>query len=188
MSSTPITDSDVVRFCDIAQSLSSQADAKSNMWRGSPFRWIALNLPSRSRGKVFEDLVRKWCAEHSMKIGAASGTQADIMIDGVRVEVKGSTLWTGNKIYKFQQIRDQNYRLLVCLGISPFDVHSWVMPKEIAMQAWQDGLEGIETQHGGKGGSDTAWLGFVASNPPEWLQPYGGHLRDMCRLIRQFSS
>ena len=95
------------------------------------------------------------------------------MVSGMRVEIKGSTLWQ-NGGYKFQQIRDQNYSIIVCLGISPFNAHCWAIPKAMVMQWWQEGK--ISSQHGGADGSDTAWLSVNPSAAPAWLQPYGGRL------------
>ena len=92
-----------------------------------------------------------------------------------------STLWE-NGTYKFQQFRDQHYRFAVCLGISPFDVHCWVLSKETIMRQWKSG--DIESQHGGAGGTDTAWL---TVNPkeetPEWLNDCGGSLGQAVELI-----
>ena len=40
--------------------------------------------------------------------------------------------------YKFQQLRDQNYEFAICLGISPFSAHCWVLPKAEIMDRWRD--------------------------------------------------
>ena len=53
-------------------------------------------------------------------------------------------LWqTGT--YKFQQIRNQNYRFVVCLGISPHDAHCWIIPKNVLMELWAKGEIKIST-------------------------------------------
>ena len=50
-----------------------------------------------------------------------------------RTEIKFSTLWA-KQFYKFQQIGDQNYEFLVCLGVSPFTAHAWVFEKQFLLQ------------------------------------------------------
>jgi len=71
-----------------------------------------LTLPSGSKGKLGKRLVYQWCALKGLSIDSSPDSEADMLINGHRVEIKFSTLWkTG--IYKFQQIRDQNYEYCV---------------------------------------------------------------------------
>jgi len=102
------------------------------------------------------------------------------LIKGIRVEIKFSTLWSDNKIYKFQQIRDQDYRYCFCLGVSPFAVHAWFIPKTELMKP----RAGLTHQHGGTKGTDTLWLSFSPDQPPSWLTPFGGTLTQVEALIR----
>lgn len=81
-------------------------------------------------------------------------SDADRNIAGTRAEIKFSTLWKSG-VYKFQQLRDQNYQVAVCLGIGPFDAHCWAIPKTFIMQNWGK-AEGLTPQHGGARGPDTA--------------------------------
>ena len=39
--------------------------------------------------------------------------------------------------------------------------------------------------HGGRAGRDTKWLSFPAVSAPEWLEPYGGTLSQVHRLIME---
>jgi len=79
-------------------------------------------------------------------------------------------------MYRFQQLRDQNYDAAICLGISPFDAHCRAISKASLPGEWR--LTGnIRTQHGGSGGSDTAWIAVDPAKPPSWLRPHGGSLR-----------
>jgi len=149
------------------------------MWAGSPFEWIKTR-PSRQVGAIAEKLVRHWCAARNLVVARSPDTEADMVISGVRVEVKYSSLWTDNGIYKFQQIRDQNYDYCFCLGVSPFDAHAWFIPKSTLMD---DKPPSLVPQHGGRRGRDTRWLSFAADSPPDWLAPFGGTLSDVHRLI-----
>lgn len=167
-----IQDREVNRLSAIATNLKRNYVQDQDRWSGSPFEWLRA-LPSRRRGAVFEKLISEWCAESGLEVSASPDSDADMVISGSRVEIKGSTLWeTGT--YTFQQIRDQNYQALVCLGISPSDAHCWAIPKQEIMRLWHQGV--IRSQRGGIRGADTAWITVDPTEPPDWILPYGGSL------------
>ena len=147
-------------------------------WSGSPFEWV-LRLPAGSKGKLGKLLVYQWCALKSLSVDRSSDSEADMLINGHRIEVKFSTLWQAG-IYKFQQIRDQNYEYSVCLGISPFEAHCWVVSKSILKQY----VIGHMGQHTGATGQDTAWFSVTPHKPPDWLAPYGGTLEQAFAVLR----
>jgi hypothetical protein len=139
-------------------------------WEGSPFAWIR-TLRSRQIGKVGEQLLAGWCAARGLSVANSPDSEADRIIGGRRVEIKLSTLWASG-VYKFQQIRDQNYEYAVCLGISPFQAHCWVIPKDLLRQH----VIGHTPQHRGSAGTDTFWISVPPATPPAWLVPTGGTL------------
>ena len=155
---------------------------KSSSWQGSPFEWI-LSLPSGSKGKLGKRLVYQWCAVKGLSIDGSPDSDADMLVNGHRVEVKFSTLWEAN-IYKFQQIRDQNYEYAVCLGISPFEAHCWVVSKKILRQY----VIGHLGQHTGSAGQETAWFAVNPQSPQGWILPYGGTLEQAYRVLKSLSS
>lgn len=157
-------------------------EGSNDPWVGSPFAWIRMR-PSRQVGKIGEQLVAGWCAAKGFDVTSSGDSEADRVIAGRRVEIKTSTLW-GNGVYKFQQIRDQNYEFAICLGISPFDAHCWVISKDVLRRH----VIGHTPQHTGKGGTDTFWLSFEASNPPEWLAPCGGRLAAAYEIMREWQA
>lgn len=166
-----IADPDVAALAAIAATIQPEyVRSETNPWVGSPFEWI-LHTPSRTRGAIGERLVAGWCAAKGADVVRSPDSQADRLINGHRVEIKFSTLWQSGG-YKFQQIRNQDYAYLIALGISPFDAHCWVSPKEV-LATYVIGHMG---QHTGATGRDTAWLGFQPSSPYPWMQPYGGSL------------
>ncbi len=168
---TQIQDPEVLRLIAIADRIESNYINDSATWDGSPFAWLKGGLASRRKGVAFEELVSEWCAERGLTVTASPDSDADRIIEGLRAEIKGSTLWKGGT-YRFQQIRDQNYRILVCLGVSPFNAHLWVIPKDDVMRLWSEGK--ITFQHGGAAGNDTAWIPVNPQSPPNWMRPYGG--------------
>jgi hypothetical protein len=150
-------------------------------WEGSPFAWIK-HRPSRQKGAIAEKIVASLCTSCGLKVARSPDSDADRLVEGVRVEIKFSTLWkTG--IYKFQQLRDQNYRIAILLGVSPFDAHCWVLTKNIILEQWNN-PGGIVPQHGGSSGVDTAWLSLDPHNVPPWLRPLGGSLPHAMRVLR----
>jgi hypothetical protein len=159
----------------------SDIEQEYQAWHGSPFEWI-LRLPSGTKGKLGKQLVFQWCALKGLAVGPGPDSDADMLINGHRVEIKFSTLWKSG-IYKFQQIRNQNYEYSVCLGISPFDAHCWVISKSILRQH----VIGHLGQHTGSGGQETAWFAVRPNNPPEWLIPCGGTLDKAFTVLKSLS-
>jgi hypothetical protein len=157
----------------ISAVLKGEYDDEEKIWDGSPFAWIK-GRPSRQIGAIGEKLVAGWLAARGFNVSRSPTSDADRVIEKKRIEIKFSTLWA-NGGYKFQQLRDQKYDFVICLGISPFDAHCWVIPKADILRLWKkDGL--IQSQHGGAGGSDTAWIAVDPDNQPTWLAAYGGDL------------
>ena len=150
-------------------------------WAGSPFAWIRTQA-SRRVGKIGEQLVSGRCAAKGLGVTPTGDSEADRIIAGRRVEIKFSTLWESG-VYKFQQIRDQNYEYVICLGLSPFDAHCWVISKEVLRAH----VIGHTPQHRGKAGTDTYWLSFPAAEPPEWLSSCGGTLAQAFEVLRSIA-
>lgn len=152
-------------------------DDADDIWANSSFKWIK-SQPSRRVGAIGERLVEEWSKHHGFIVERSPDSDADRIINGHRIEIKLSTLWASGG-YKFQQIRDQNYEYCFCIGISPFEVHAWLIPKEVL----QKHVIGHMGQHTGAEGSDTAWIGFQVGQEYEWMKPYGGSLDSVKDLL-----
>lgn len=148
-------------------------------WRGSPFTWIRTR-PSRTRGAIGEKLVAGWSAANGFEVFRTGDSEADRVIHGHRVEIKFSTRWKSG-VYKFQQIRNQNYDYCLCLGISPFEAHAWLIPKSIILKH----VIGKMGQHTGASGADTAWLSFKVGEEHKWMKPHGGSLAKVKAIFRK---
>lgn len=136
MSARRITDPDVQVLAGIASTL--RVDYAADLeWEGSPFAWIR-ERPSRQRGKIGEQMIAGWLAARDFTVGPSPDSQADRVINGVRAEVKFSTRWQSG-VYKFQQLRDQDYQFVICLGVCPFDARCWAIPKDQVLKRWKDG-------------------------------------------------
>jgi hypothetical protein len=128
-------------------------------------------------------MVAGWCAAKGSDVVRSRSSEYDRLINGHRVEVKFSTLWESG-VYKFQQIRDQDYDLLLCLGVAPWDAGCWVIPKAVLF----DHVIGHTGQHTGAAGTDTAWLSFPAATPRAWMRPFGGTLAEAWRVFQELGS
>ena len=171
-----IRDPDIQILAGISSSLRADYVSDDLQWEGSPFAWIKTK-PSRQRGAIGEKLIAGWCAAREFDVTKAPDSECDRLIGGLRVEIKFSTLWKNGR-YKFQQLRDQNYEFVICLGVSPFDAHCWAIPKDTA---WHHSIP----QHGGRRGSDTHWLDVSPNNVEGWLAKYGGTLSQAHTALRR---
>ena len=177
-----IRDPEVQLLAALAAGLRSEYETKEDLiWSQSPFGWIK-GQASRRRGAIGEKLVAGWCAARDINVLRSPDAEADRILEGFRTEIKFSTLWA-NQSYKFQQIRDQDYQLLVCLGVSPFAAHAWVFEKEFLVS--NTGLvAGLSHQHGGVEDRDTAWLSVSPTAVHPWMDAYGGDLRTAMRRLQ----
>jgi len=155
-----------------ANFIKKDLETTDSIWKESPLKWI-INLSSGKKGKLGKRLVYQWCAVKGLAVDKSPDSEADMLINGHRIEVKFSTLWEAG-IYKFQQIRDQNYEYMVCMGISPDQAHCWVISKSLLKQT----VIGHLGQHTGSLGKDTAWIEVAPNNPPKWLKQTGGTLEE----------
>lgn len=180
-----IKDPEVAFLASLAGALQSDyiGEKEVAMWRGSPFYWIK-GRPSRQIGTIGEALVAGWAAAKGFDVIRPASADHDRRIAGLKVEIKFSTLWTDNEIFKFQQLRDQDYEYAFLLGVSPFDAQAWFVPKaELSVNRPPE----LVPQHGGAAGKDTKWLSFKAVSPPAWLSPFGGRLSTVSGLIAEAS-
>lgn len=146
-----------------------------NLWRGSPYQWLQ-KLPTIEREELGVGLFAGWCAMRELDVIRCPDNHADRIIEGQRVEIKFSTLWD-NGNYVFQQIRDQNYDWLICLGVSPFDAHAWIFSKR------RIPFSRLKHQHGGAQGRDTWWIAFKAGSPPHWMRSQTGRLSHVYKVL-----
>ena len=173
--SRTIVDPSVESLANVASTLAADYRTDRSDWQGSPFAWIIPHPPAR-QGAIGKRLISTWLETSGLSVTHCSGREADRIVNGRRVAMKFSMLWEEG-LYRFQQIRDQRYDLLICLGVSPFDAHSWVFTKEFLMQG-RGTLEGFRYQHRGNAGADTAWIHVDPRTPQQWLTLHGGTLDD----------
>ena len=179
-----IQDREVEILATYSGCLQPDYDKDDPAWQSSPFDWIR-KRPSRQKGTIGERLISGYLACKGFDVNRSPDSEADRVVGGKRAEIKMSFLWESG-VYKFQQFRDQNYDLVICLGLSPFDAHCWVLPKKAIIYRWRRTGD-IRPQHGGGDGRDTAWLNVKPDNVPAWLKEYGGRLSEAVELISKIT-
>jgi site-specific DNA-methyltransferase (adenine-specific) len=157
----------------MAASLQKEIEQQSDYWKNSPFEWV-LQIPAAKKGKLARNLVASWCQHKGLRVQRANGSGQYLSINGKRFAVKMSTRWTDGK-YKFQQIRNESYDYVLCLGLSPFEVHCWVFEKEYA-------IKNATPQHKGAKGAEY-WVAVDPKNPAAWINGHGGTLDEALRVI-----
>lgn len=113
----------------------------------------ARNLSSRKKGAFFERLSEEYFStEFKIKSEKPKNSDHDFILNGVKIENKGSTLWCDKKgkptHFKWQQIRiSQDYDIMVFLAMYPDKVKFFYATK-------QDLINNLDpyknNQHGGK--------------------------------------
>ena len=88
----------------------------------SKFRPIR-NMSSKRKGRFFEQLTEEYVDHLGWKVSKPENTEHDTIINGKKVEIKGSFLWvTDGKLthYRWQQIRpSHDYEYIVFLAVDP---------------------------------------------------------------------
>lgn len=165
------------RLAELWASVKSQyPESDYELWQESPFRDLKFEPSSSRKGAMAKRLVEKWCTDQGFDVKAADAIGFDRKIRGYRFQIKFSTEWEQG-FYKFQQIRDEPYDYLFCLGVAPQAAHAWVVSKEAA-------FGNCEGQHTGSQGTETRWLQCSAATTPEWLLGCGGSLEDAAAVLK----
>jgi hypothetical protein len=158
------------RLAACAVRVSAEYTAGPDPWKGSPFAWMR-GLQASPRGKAGKQLVECLLKHKGYRTSGPNSSDYDLRVNDSRVEIKTSTLWESG-VYKFQQVRDQDYDVLLGLGLSPFDAHVWVWTKAELLEH----VIGRLVQHGGRRGKDTAWISIDPARPAAWMSRSGGSL------------
>ena len=176
------SDPDVRVLADASRSLEPQFPPPPEIWRESPFAWLG-DRAIKTRGTIGEQIVEKWLSGYGFRVLPAPDSDADRVINSLRVEIKVARL-SKNGTFVFNQFRDQAYDAALCLGLMPGDAYCWVIPKHVILSE----PKGIRNQHGGAAGVDTWILTFRANQPHAWLNEWGGRPATARELLKRLAS
>lgn len=162
---------DFEMLASLAMYIRNDIEEQSEMWESSPFSWVT-QLAAAKKGKLGRNLIASWCAAKGLKISYPKDIKASLIINGYRVATKFSTLWSEGS-YKFQQIRNDGYDYLICLGISPSEAHCWIFNREYIINK-------AKPQHKGA----DFFLTINPETPPEWANKGGGSLDKVYQILK----
>ncbi len=145
---------------------------KSEMWEGSPFEWV-LQFSARQKSAFGRQLIESWCRTKGLIISKPKESSESLIINGKKVAIKFSTLWT-TQVYKFQQIRQEGYDSILCFGLSPSEAHCWLFARE-------DVIKNATPQHKG---SAEYWFVVNPLSPPKWVESCGGSFEQVFQLLK----
>lgn len=122
-------------------------------YANSPFLPLK-RLSSRKKGSAIEKIFEGLMATSGRIVLPPLTSDHDRLVDGAKIEVKGSFLWEGSDHFRWQQIRvDQDYDILAVLAFYPDRLEMFGCSHAAAKQhlTVQD-ADGnwIHNQHGGK--------------------------------------
>ena len=162
------------RVIEIAESLkdgkTQQEEQKIAIWAGSQLAWTR-SLAAGTKGKLGRQLVIELCRDEGL---TAIQRRFLVYVENKAVSVKCSVLGLeGN--YFFENVKEDGYQFLFCLGISPHDVHAWVIPSEKLQEA--------KHQHG----KADQWMIVAPNNPPELFRECGpsGEIDEALKALRR---
>lgn len=114
---------------------------------GSPFQHLKV-MHAKQKGKRFEMITSDVCQKLGHKVEKPTNTDHDRIIDGIKSEIKGSTLAKGTDHFSFLQIRpDQDYERMIFSMFYPNELVLMEMDKQTIRKCIDDGV--FKKQHGG---------------------------------------
>jgi hypothetical protein len=120
-------------------------------YEDSPFRNIKL-MDAKTKGKRYEQITECVLTKLGHTVTPPQNTQHDRIVDGIKVEIKGSTLRKNLNDFTFLQIRpDDDYDELIFTLCYPHELYIYKMDKATVRANIES--KTFSKQHGGKGRS-----------------------------------
>lgn len=155
---------------------------EEDIYRGSEFEWYR-NLSSKRKGKVGELMVGDHFQKMGLNVHTSKEARSKKLVDksiklsdydlyienfNIKAEVKTSTIWGTTNTFKFQQIREQEYDIIIFQFIHPDEVKLFYCTKEDARTYIM--IEG-NGQHGGGDAEETSWISVTNGKVPAYMKP-----------------
>ena len=136
-----------------------------------------IDIKFKVKGAAAEKIIDLFFSNQGYSVSRSKDSNYDRLIQDKKIEIKFSTEWDNDLGYVFQQIRNQDYDYIVCLGVMPSDAHLWVIPKDKYITEWENGIN-VKSQHGGATSSETSWFRVIMGKSDDWLKHYGGTIEE----------
>ena len=149
---------------------------------GSRNEWFK-RLSSKRKGKAGELMVGSFLELNGVDVCSSKQARKEKLVDatiklsnydlylksmGLRAEVKTSTMWGEGTNFTFQQIRDQEYDIIIFQFILPNEEQLFYCTKEDAKNYIMIDGHG---QHGGGDATETYWITFDLEHVPNYIIP-----------------
>jgi hypothetical protein len=112
------------------------------------------SLSSKAKGKFFEELVQELAEQAGASVSTGGSSDYDRLINGQKIEIKGSFLWGEGTHFRWQQLRPhQNYDKVVFVAAYPDRVEFYEADKATVkanVEVQDNDGNWIYNQHGGK--------------------------------------
>ena len=165
------------------QEIEAETPNPSDVWKGTPLEKLQTRV-IRQKGMIFEKGMVAYLTDQGFSdISRKTGNSADFIVNNKFIEFKTGLISVQTGKFTFNQFRDDEYDILVCLGINPnMDEYLWVIPKEEVIHRWKETGD-IRYQHGTTSKPNTGIFQVDPTDPPEWLRKYGGDVKDGLRVL-----
>jgi hypothetical protein len=169
--------------------LSAELIAETNTYQGyvsasevNPYNGSSLQLfqqmSSKKKGAAFEHLITEVLRRRGYDVTKPSNSDHDRIINGKKVEIKGSLGWVTNGVishYRFQQIRQsQDYEIVLFAFFTPDGLVLKGCTKQTAMEhlSIQDDEGNFpHNQHGGKRVNSGTFCIDCQPDELDWMLP-----------------
>ena len=138
----------MTNFIDIMDDSLLETIKKDVRYENSKFKNLRY-LPPRTKGSIFEKIGKDLFHKLGYSLKRPVSTDHDIIVNGQKVEIKGSTLVMNKNVFSFLQIRpDQDYEKIVFILAYPKELKMVEMDKKNILNNIENGI--FRKQHGGK--------------------------------------
>lgn len=111
-------------------------------------------MSSKKKGKYFELIVEEFLRNKGCIVSKSLNSDHDRVVNGKKLEIKGSLLWGTGTHFRWQQIRtNQDYDIICFVAIYPDKIELFGSTKEIVkekLEIQDEQGNWIYNQHGGK--------------------------------------
>lgn len=151
-------------------------------YRGSQNEWFKI-LSSKRKGKAGELMVGASLEKMGVEVCSSKQARKEKLVDSsiklsdydlylksirLKSEVKTSTMWGEGTNFTFQQIRNQEYDIIIFQFILPNEVKLFYCTKDDAQNYIMVDGHG---QHGGGDATETYWITFDLESVPNYIIP-----------------
>ena len=171
-----ITEEDILQYDAYKTALQQQLN---DPYRDSSFG-VFKKMSSKRKGAAFEKIFEEHMLDTGADVQKPTNSDHDRIVNGVKVEIKGSTLWGEGTHFRFQQIRSgQDYDIIVFVSVFPDRIEFHYADKETAMKNLEiqdeDG-NWPHNQHGGKTKNSGTFFIDCFPNETNWMKELEGHI------------